>query len=181
MNEWTDRIGAGFGAVTDEHVAEFDALLVQCSGLAFRMAYSVLRHRQDAEDVAQEAFAKAHARFGQMRDRQRFRRWIVRMVWRMALDHRRQTRRRFARELQHGDFGPSIVREPDRRAESLWEAIDALPEKLRQTIVLASIEGHDLGEVASLLGIPIGTVKSRLFLARQRLKEYLQWMDTPRR
>jgi DNA-directed RNA polymerase specialized sigma24 family protein len=41
--------------------------------------------------------------------------------------------------------------------------------------VLASIEGHDLAEVAALLGLPVGTVKSRLFLARQRLKEQLQW------
>jgi RNA polymerase sigma-70 factor (ECF subfamily) len=167
--------------MTDEGAAEFDALLVQCSGLAFRVAYSVLRNRQDAEDVAQEAFAKAHAKFSQLRDRQRFRSWIVRMVWRMALDHRRANRRRSARQLQYGDFGPSIDPVPDQRAESLWEAIDALPEKLRKTIVLANIEGHDLAEVSALLGIPVGTVKSRLFLARQRLKEHLQWMNTQRR
>ena len=57
----------------------------------------------------------------------------------------------------------------------LWKAIDTLPTKLRMVVVLASIEGHDVKDVASLLGIPKGTVKSRLFVARQRLKEQLQW------
>jgi RNA polymerase sigma-70 factor (ECF subfamily) len=65
-----------------------------------------------------------------------------------------------------------------QRASHLWNAIDALPDKLRVTIVLANIEGHDLEEVARLLVVPVGTVKSRLFLARQKLKESLQWMQT---
>jgi RNA polymerase sigma-70 factor (ECF subfamily) len=56
----------------------------------------------------------------------------------------------------------------------LWAAIDALPDKLRIAVVLANIEEHDIGEVARLLDLPEGTVKSRLFLARQRLKELLQ-------
>jgi len=68
----------------------------------------------------------------------------------------------------------------DERARMLWEAIDALPEKLRCVVVLASIEGHDLAAVARLLGIPQGTVKSRLFLARQRIKERLQWLNPTR-
>jgi RNA polymerase sigma-70 factor (ECF subfamily) len=60
----------------------------------------------------------------------------------------------------------------------LWQAIDALPEKLRSVVLLATIEGHDLASVARLLGIPEGTVKSRLFVARQRIKEHLQWLNT---
>jgi RNA polymerase sigma-70 factor (ECF subfamily) len=63
------------------------------------------------------------------------------------------------------------------RAEQLWRAIDALPEKLRLVIVLAGIQGHDIREVAKLLDVPDGTVKSRLFLARQQLKERLSWMN----
>ena len=72
--------------------------------------------------------------------------------------------------------GPAIVDdlESRERAGQLWTAIDALPDKLRIVIVLANIEEHDIGEVARLLDIPEGTVKSRLFLARQRLKELLQ-------
>lgn len=60
--------------------------------------------------------------------------------------------------------------------EHLWTAIDALPDKLRVVVVLSTIEGHDIREVARLLNLPDGTVKSRLFLARQPLKEQLQWM-----
>src|SRR4030095_10303445 len=103
MHEWTDRVAGGFMDGDDELAREFDALLVENSALAFRVAFSVLRHRQDAEDVAQEAFAKAHVRFKQLRDRQRFRSWLVRMVWRMALDHQRSERRRSARELEHAE------------------------------------------------------------------------------
>jgi RNA polymerase sigma-70 factor (ECF subfamily) len=56
----------------------------------------------------------------------------------------------------------------------LWQAIDALPEKLRLVVVLASIEGHELREVAAVLDVPEGTVKSRLFEARRHLRERLQ-------
>ena len=64
--------------------------------------------------------------------------------------------------------------EARERAARLWNAIDALPDKLRVVIVLANIEEHDVADVARLLDVPEGTVKSRLFLARQRLKELLQ-------
>src|SRR5262245_21381085 len=77
---------------------EFEARLTESSTLAFRVAYGVLRHRQDAEDVAQEAFVKAHQNFRQLRDRDRFRAWLVRLTWRLAIDRRRGDRRREARE-----------------------------------------------------------------------------------
>ena len=64
-----------------------------------------------------------------------------------------------------------------RRAAQLWSSIDALPEKLRIVIVLSAIEGHDVQEVAGLLGIPPGTVKSRLFLARKALAEKLRCLE----
>jgi len=169
--------------VTDD---EFERRLAESSTLAFRVAYSVLRHRQDAEDVAQEAVVQAYHRFGQLRDRERFRAWLVRMTWRLALDRRRGDRRRQAREgrasASPSDTPPAAGPAPidnlvaRERADQLWNAIDALPEKLRTVVVLANIEGHDVAGVARLLALPEGTVKSRLFLARQRLKEHLQWM-----
>src|ERR1051325_10016681 len=159
---------------------EFEARLVESSTLAVRVAYSVLRHREDAEDVAQEAFARAYRSFAQLRDRERFRSWLVRMTWRLAINRWRADRRRLVRESTHaGAAAPESTTEQTvderRRAAELWRAIDGLPDKLRMAIVLASIEGHDVAEVAALLGVPAGTVKSRLFLARQRLKEQLQW------
>jgi RNA polymerase sigma-70 factor (ECF subfamily) len=157
---------------------EFEVRIAETAKLAFRVAFSVLKNSEDAEDVAQDAFAKAFRSFRQLRDRDRFRAWLVRMTWRMAIDRRRSTIRRSVREA--AAEAPSRSESPVQsviereRAEKLWRAIEALPEKLRIVITLASIEEHDLHEVAALLGLPEGTVKSRLFLARQRLKELLQ-------
>jgi RNA polymerase sigma-70 factor (ECF subfamily) len=164
-------------AVDDELEREFEQRLSECSTLAFRVAFSVLRHREDAEDVAQDALVRAHRSFRQLRQRDAFRAWLVRTTWRLALDHRRGHQRRTLRELEHGSTASATTDDGDAAEQraALWEAIDALPEKLRLTIVLASIEGHDVREVARLLGLPEGTVKSRLFLARQQLRERLQW------
>src|ERR1700681_4059597 len=84
--------------IAEDLEREFEARLVESSTLAFRVAYGVLRHRQDAEDVAQEAFVKAYRSFRHMRDRERFRAWLVRMTWRLALDRQRSDRRRAARD-----------------------------------------------------------------------------------
>jgi len=178
MHERADRLVGGFVGVDHELDREFEARLVESSTLAFRVAYSVLRHREDAEDVAQEAFAKAYRNFRQLRDRDRFRAWLARMTWRLAIDRCRAVHRRQKVELAATDTGgttPADVVETREREELLWKAIDTLPTKLRMVVVLASIEGHEVKDVASLLGIPKGTVKSRLFVARQRLKEQLQW------
>src|SRR5947209_11373727 len=98
MHERADRLVGGFVGVDHELDREFEARLVESSTLAFRVAYAVLRHRQDAEDVAQEAFVKAYRNFNQLRDRDRFRAWLVRMTWRLAIDRQRNDRRREARE-----------------------------------------------------------------------------------
>jgi RNA polymerase sigma-70 factor (ECF subfamily) len=183
MHEFVDRLaGSGrvVGGLDTALEQEFETRLVESSTLAVRVAYSVLRRREDAEDVAQEAFARAYRSFAQLRERDRFRAWLVRMTWRLAINRWRADRRRSAREQAHAESMPPEPTAEEtvdgrRRAAELWRAIDALPEKLRIVIVLASIEGHDLGEVATLLRLPVGTVKSRLFLARRRLKEQLQW------
>lgn len=156
---------------------EFESRLGESSTLAFRVAFGVLRHREDAEDVAQDAFARAYRQFHQLRDREAFRAWLVRMTWRLALDRRRGDRRRTTREQV-------VVAEPivpsseqafvdSERARRLWEAVDQLPDQLRLTVVLASLHEHTLKEVAVLMDVPEGTVKSRLFDAKQRLKELL--------
>lgn len=176
MNEAVDGY-AGFVTAEDVLEREFGERLRESSSLAFRVAYGVLRHREDAEDVAQEAFVRAHRSIAQLRDRERFKGWLVRTTWRLAIDRIRSDKRRAARELavetpmtRDGEHAVE-ARERSRR---LWAAIDELPDKLRITIVLASIEGHDISEVARLLDIPEGTVKSRLFLARKELAEKLQ-------
>jgi RNA polymerase sigma-70 factor, ECF subfamily len=192
MHEHAERLVGSFVTADRELEREFEARLADSSRLAFRVAFSVLRQREDAEDVAQEAFAKAYRSFNQLRDRTRFRAWLVRMTWRLALDRQRANRRRSAREWPVGDGAADLVIEVSlqarldtadvvtarERAAHLWNAIESLPEKLRLVVVLAGIEGHDMHEVSALLDVPEGTVKSRLFLARKQLKERLSWMVT---
>jgi RNA polymerase sigma-70 factor (ECF subfamily) len=181
MNEWAGGYPGALVSPDEATDREFEERLQQSSRLAFRVAYGVLRHRQDAEDVAQEAFARAYRRFDQLRDRERFRAWLVRMTWRLAIDRWRAERRRSAREQAAPVPGDIRTIEQDlvsrERAESLWRAIDALPEKLRVVTVLAAIEEHDVRSVAGLLGLPEGTVKSRLFLARKGLAEKLRCLE----
>jgi RNA polymerase sigma-70 factor (ECF subfamily) len=179
MNELAGSIpGSLVTEATDDLSREFEARLADSSTLAFRVAYSVLRHRQDAEDVAQEAFVRAHREFHQLRDRDKFRGWLARMTWRMALDHRRGQKRREAREDQAATPDEVASHEKDvlaaERSKRLWQAIDALPERLRLVVVLASIEEHSVRDVAAMTGAPEGTVKSRLFEARQKLQELLR-------
>jgi RNA polymerase sigma-70 factor (ECF subfamily) len=161
-------------APDDALVRQFEQDLNAASTLAFRVAYGVLRQREDAE----EALVKAYRNLRQLRDPARLRAWLVRTTWRMALDWRRAGRRRDAREAVHvaewlRDQSVREAGEEEERAARLWRAIDALPEKLRVAVVLAAIEEHDVAAVSRLLELPAGTVKSRLFAARQRLKKFL--------
>lgn len=179
MHDVADRLVGSLVTADDALAREFEARLADSSALAFRVAFSVLRHREDAEDVAQDAFARAYTRFGRLRDREKFRAWLVRMTWRLALDRRRGDRRRVAREDVAAMMAPTVEGGEDDaiardRAARLWRAIDDLPERLRMVIVLASIEGHGVREVSGLLGVAEGTVKSRLFDARKRLEERLR-------
>jgi RNA polymerase sigma-70 factor, ECF subfamily len=185
MHELAERLTGDLAGVERDLDREFEARLAETSTLAFRVAFSVLRHRQDAEDVAQDSFARAYRRFGSLRDRDRFKAWLVRMTWRLAIDHRRAQGRRAGYESAVDVPSPSasVVDKAagEQRAERLWQAIDALPEKLRLVVVLAAIEEHDVSHVAAMLRLPVGTVKSRLFLARRRLKEHLRCLETPSR
>src|SRR5512132_1701781 len=131
MNEWADSL-EGLVTVDAAPDSDFEARLRESSTLAVRVAYSVLRNREDAEDVAQEAFAKAYRSFHQLRDRERFRAWLVRMTWRMALDRQRANRRRTAREDRAESWLPAsagsrsvgadleVGLEARERAEHLW-------------------------------------------------------------
>jgi RNA polymerase sigma-70 factor (ECF subfamily) len=160
---------------------EFEERLAECGPLAYRVARGVLRNDADAEDVAQEALLRAYRRFDRLRDAQRFRGWLVRIVFRSALDRARSAKRR---ELRETEWARPARRPPPATAEELAassefqarfdRALDELPEKLRLVLLLAAMEGHTLEEVAAMLGLPVGTVKSRLFAGRKKLAEKLQ-------
>lgn len=169
----------------DESLArEFEVRLADCPKLAYRVALGVLHNTAEAEDVAQEAMLRAYRSFHRLRDRERFRGWLVRMAFRLALDRIRSKTRRERHE--HDATLATISAQQDASVENLVAsreferqvalALDALPEKLRIVMLLAAIEGYNTREVAKLAGLPEGTVKSRLFLARKKLAESLQWL-----
>ena len=164
---------------------EFEELLAECGSLAYRVARGVLRNDADAEDVAQEALLRAYRRFDRLRDPLRFRGWLVRIVFRLALDRARSTKRRELRETEWAH--PARCATPPNAEELAVSsefqrqfdlAMEALPEKLRLVLLLSAMEGHTLEEVAAMLRLPVGTVKSRLFVGRKKLAEKLQCFAT---
>ena len=160
---------------------EFEERLAECGPLAYRVARGVLRNDADAEDVAQEALLRAYRKFDRLRDGRRFRAWLVRIVFRLALDRARSAKRR---ELRETEWAYPARRAAPLTAEELAAssefqarfdgAMDELPEKLRLVLLLAAMEGHTLEEVAGMLSLPVGTVKSRLFVGRKKLAERLR-------
>jgi len=160
---------------------EFEERLAECGPLAYRVARGVLRNTADAEDVAQEALLRAYRRFDRLRDRNRFRAWLVRIAFRLALDRLRSGKRR---ELRDTVWSQPEHQPPTRTAEDLAaskelqahldNALAELPEKLRLVLLLAAMEGHTIEEIAGMLGISTGTVKSRIFYARKQLAEKLR-------
>jgi len=179
MNELVGPWPGMLVSADDAGSTELTALLEAAAPLAFRVAYSVLRRRQDAEDVAQEALAKAFKSQSALRDRDRFQAWLVRITWRRALDRRRSEIRRERREQAvEGARATATVEDLALSRETedrIWTEVDRLPEKLRMVVIMAAIEGHEMAEVSRLLDVPVGTVKSRLFHARRALAERLRW------
>jgi RNA polymerase sigma-70 factor, ECF subfamily len=160
---------------------EFDTRLAECGPLAFRVANGVLRNAADAEDVAQEALLRAYRKFRELRDPARFKSWIVRIAFRLALDRWRARKRRETRETAWSQpISGALMRSVHEVAEAnefqarLARALDELPEKLRRVVILSAMQGYTLEEVSALLEIPVGTVKSRLFFARKQLAEKLR-------
>jgi RNA polymerase sigma-70 factor (ECF subfamily) len=157
---------------------EFEERLAECGSLAYRVARGVLRNGADAEDVAQEAVLRAYGRFERLRDRTRFRAWLVRIAFRLAIDRARSSKRREVRETLWSQSGPRPSTEDLAAASEfqghLERAMEELQEKHRLVLLLAAMQGHSLEEVAEMLDLPMGTVKSRLFFARKQIAEKLR-------
>jgi RNA polymerase sigma-70 factor, ECF subfamily len=160
---------------------EFEERLAECGQLAYRVARGVLRNDADAEDVAQEALLRAYRQFDRLRDARRFRGWLVRIVFRLALDRARSAKRR---EMRETEWARPARRPAPLTAEELAasgefqalfdRALEELPEKQRLALLLSAMEEHTLEEVGAMLGLPIGTVKSRVFAGKKKLAEKLQ-------
>lgn len=157
---------------------EFEERLAECGPLTYRVARAVLRNTADAEEVGQEALLRAYRRFRGLRDRNRFRAWLVRITFRLSLDRARSAERRQQRETLWSQPGPVLTTEELAAATEFQAHVDRelaeLSPKLRLVLLLSAMQGHTLEEVADILALPLGTVKSRLFLARKRLAERLR-------
>lgn len=145
----------------------------------FQIAYSVLGNPADAEEVAQEAFLSAHQNLGSLQDAERFRGWVNRIAFRLALNRQRGMRRRMLRDTAYSTSMPETsdgAKDADERVllQQLRQSIEKLPQKFRRVLQLAVVEDMDATQIGSLLGIPAGTVRSRLHAARKLLLEAMK-------
>src|SRR5258708_33033460 len=145
----------------------------------FQIAYGVLGNRAEAEDVAQEAFLNAYQHLSALSDGEKFRAWVNRIAFRLALNRQRGLRRRLARDAAWPASTIETVdgvRNAEERLmiEKLRNRIEALPEKYKRVLQLSMAEEMDAAGVGAVLGIPAGTVRSRLHTARKLLLEALQ-------
>jgi RNA polymerase sigma-70 factor, ECF subfamily len=146
----------------------------------FQIAYSVLGNAADAEDVAQEAFLRAFQKSGLLRDTEKFRGWVNRIVFRLALNRKRGSRRRLARDTAWQMNETRAVVDGVKDAEQqvlldrLRREIERLPKKLRRVLQLSLVDEMDAAGVGAVLGIPAGTVRSRLHTARKLLLDMMK-------
>lgn len=146
---------------------------------AYRVAYRLLGNEADALDAVQEGFVKVLVNLSRFEGRSSFKTWLLRVVSNAALDLGRQRGRRDAVSVSdalEGDSGPLVWQDPalgmqrDELRQALDTALATLPESQRQTFVLHVDADLSYREVAEVMGISIGTVMSRLFYARQKLR-----------
>ena len=157
----------------------FDEFVARNAQFAYRVAYAMLRNPSDAEDAVQETFLKLY-RSGRWQAAENERAFLARTVWRMAATLRSRTG---STEPDMPDKRPSLTRNPEQQVmEKSAEAavhrlIDALPEKLKQPLVLSAIAEMRSAEVAAILNLPEGTVRRRVMEARTLLREKLRALE----
>ena len=174
-----DRLREELSAELD---AEFAGLVQRQARLMFRVAMSLVRNEADAEDAVQEAFLKMY-RTGGWRAMREERAFVAKVVWRCALDRvsgrgmggveTTSLEREDGTEMEIESGGESVeaasVREGDRA--ELRRLLEGLPEDLRRPLVLSAIEEMTSAEVGAVLGIPEGTVRTRVMRARTELRK----------
>ena len=157
--------------------AAFGILVEQYAPQARRVARAVLGDPDEADDAAQDGFLSALVKLSQFDARRPFGPWLMRIVANAATDRRRRRNVRRAEPLD-----PSLVGggpRPDTEAvrselgERLRAALAELPERRRTAVVLFDVEGYSHAEIAGILGIPEGTVRSEVFHGRRRLRALL--------
>ena len=162
----------------------FGVLVERYRHQAVRAALAVVGTREDAEDVAQDAFVRAHRGLRQFRGEASIRTWLLAIVWREALSHRRSIVRRLRSLVTLAGDQPFEPPATGRRHDGVLEdrelavqvarAVRSLPAKSRHALMLAATGDYTFDEMSQALGVPAGTLKWRVSEARRRVKEKLE-------
>ena len=159
----------------------FDQLVARHQSAVFRAALAALRVREDAEEVAQDAFIRAWRALDRFRGDSSFRTWILRIAWNRAISRRRSLAGWLRRATPMEEVAePAAVGDGQhawmQNAElqlHVTRAIQTLSPKLRDSLLLAQSGDYQYEEIAGILGVPLGTVKWRISEARRKVRETL--------
>ncbi|MEO6913473.1 MAG: RNA polymerase sigma factor [Candidatus Baltobacteraceae bacterium] len=154
----------------------FGILVERYDRAVYHLAYRTMRDVEEARDVAQEAFFKAFRSLRTFKPGAKFSTWVFSITYHACCD-RLARRKRYSNEefpeRADGAPGPESQAIAGDEARRLRAAIEALPEKYRTVITLYHLQGKQYDEIASVLGIPIGTVKTHIFRAKEHLRKLL--------
>jgi RNA polymerase sigma-70 factor, ECF subfamily len=155
------------------------ALVDVYSILLFRVAYSVLRNRNEADDVVQDVFLRVLEHRHSLATVRDMRVWLIRIAWNLALDRKRRKRpeqldENFARSLVSGTLSADAAIEETQRFTTVLREIERLPEAERHVLLLSALEELRPVEMASVLGRSESAVRALLSRARARLRERLE-------
>jgi RNA polymerase sigma factor (sigma-70 family) len=159
----------------------FDALVRPHADALYRFAFRLLRNRADAEDLVQDVLVKLYPRTGEMADIRDLKPWLLRIVYHQFVDVLRKRRRSAmtvsdmnALELADPAQEPEHRLAVSRDAQRIRDAVARLNRDQQLLVGLHLIDGYTLEEVADVLDVPLGTLKSRLHRTRAQLKKSLQ-------
>ena len=177
MRELVD-IGPLLDRCRDGDELAWEALVRQLQGPVYAVACHYLRDREEARDVAQDALIQVYRNLDKFEGLQGFKAWVIRVTRNCAIDRLRRLRARPPREdvlVEDARLGAGTADDPHLRAEAserrelLERALEGMSEINSEMILLKEIQGLKLEEIASMLGLPVGTVKSRSNRARLEL------------
>jgi RNA polymerase sigma-70 factor, ECF subfamily len=160
----------------------FDQLVVRHQAAVYRAALAALRHAHDAEEAAQDALVRAWSRLDRFRGDSSFKTWLLTIAWNTALSRRRSVvqwwQRRTAlddaREIAGSAPSPDVEAGDRELTGHVSRAIEQLPAKLRDALLLAQSGDYDYSEIGTMLNVATGTVKWRVSEARKQVRARLQ-------
>jgi len=171
-------------AVRAGQSTRFEELVLAYQNRLFAAMLAVLGNRQDAEDVTQEAFTKAFLKLDAFQAKSSFFTWLHRIAFNLAIDlRRRDARSRNLGKVSLETAGdalrsteplPPVTTEQNETHQRIYAALAMIDPERRSVITLRDLQGMDYSEIAQVLEIPIGTVRSRLHRARIELKDILR-------